>query len=89
MEKYEFKRINDVEVLTHNTRVLSNVLGTKKTNTDIMLMVMHQHSLDVKCKAASNNEEPTYYDGHIHVFLTKEQAIELHKQLEQQLDEIL
>lgn len=80
------KRIPDVEILPTGFQTNDNTcIGCKKTETDIMLVIKHDHSLDVKEKAARPNEEPLYYEGQIHIMLTQEQCVTLINQLDNAL----
>ena len=78
---YTFKRIDDVEILTSNTDIKINCVGTKKTGSDLMIEITHDHSTDLKDGIIDETKPRPYYKGKTYIFMTKEQAQELFTQL--------
>lgn len=87
MDKYEFKRIDDIEVLPIDFEVKDkSCIGCRKTDTDMMLIIRHNHSLNVEVKGDINmNREPEFYTGIIDIMLTQSQVVDLINQLDKSL----
>lgn len=81
--KYEIKRSEDCEVILSHASVYSSCLGTRKTNTDIMISIIHDNGI--------SNEKVRGYEnkGYIDVFMTMEQAYLLKIALEERLKEFV
>jgi hypothetical protein len=74
MDSYELKKLEDCEVLLDSVNVHGNkCVGCKKTNTNIMLVLKHEHH--------PNRGEL----GLVEVFMTKEQALQIIHLLNEQL----